>query len=581
VTGPAAPSADPPPLSDLVMALLALAVGVIAGGGAIVFRAMIGGFHDLLFLGELSWRYDANLHTPPSPWGVLVILVPVVGAVGVAFIVGTFAPEAKGHGVPEVMEAIHYRDGRIRPVVALVKSLASALSIGSGGSVGREGPIAQIGAAFGSTLGQVIQMPAHQRIVLVSAGAGAGIAATFNAPMGGIFFAVELMLPAMTARSIFAVSLATVVATGIGRGAFGALPSFSVPALTVPGIDHSLSTLPRFLICGLATGLFATLMVHGIYWFEDRFDAMPGTYYTRHVLGMLAVGLIFLAFMSVVGPLFGQPGHYYVEGVGYATILDVLRGDLTAPGFLLLLAGAKLLVTGLTLGSGASGGVFSPSLFMGATLGASLGAILEALAPGAGLTSVSFAVAGMAGMVAGTTGAVLTAIVMVFEMTWDYGVILPTILTAVTAYAVRQRLSPASIYTLKLLRRGHVVPQGLQAWIVGTRRARDVMSAGFVVRDADQPEDPAPPPDPGAVVVVARGARVAAVAVGDEAASLAYVRVAADDRLAAVLRALGRAEAKVALVMRSAGSESPRDLMGVITDREIAAQARSTARLME
>src|SRR5262249_54090215 len=163
----------------------ALAVGVIAGYGAVVFRAMIGGFHNLLFFGELSRIYDANLHTPPSPWGFLVILVPVVGAVGVAFIVGTVAPEAQGHGVPEVMDANYYREGRIRPVVAAVKSIASALSIGSGGSVGREGPIAQIGAAFGSTLGQIIRMPTHQRIVLVGAGAGAGIAATFNAPIRG------------------------------------------------------------------------------------------------------------------------------------------------------------------------------------------------------------------------------------------------------------------------------------------------------------------------------------------------------------------------------------------------------------
>src|SRR5262249_45455885 len=209
VTGAPAPPAAPPPLSGPVMALCALPVGVIAGYAARGFRAGVAGFHNLLFLGELSWRYDANLHTLASPWGLLVILVPVVGAVGVAFIVGTFAPEAKGHGVPEVMEAIYYRDGRIRPVVALVKSLASGLSIGSGGSVGREGRIVQIGAAFGSTLGQLIRMPAHQRIVLVAAGAGAGIAATFNAPIGGILFAVELILPTMTARSMFSVVLAT------------------------------------------------------------------------------------------------------------------------------------------------------------------------------------------------------------------------------------------------------------------------------------------------------------------------------------------------------------------------------------
>src|SRR5262245_18668558 len=394
------------------MGPLAVAVGVIAGLGAVVFRAMIAGFHNLLFLGQFSLTYDANLHTPAAPWGFLVILVPVVGALGVAFVVGTFAPEAKGHGVPEVMDAIYYREGHIRPVVVIIKSIASALSIGSGGSVGREGPIVQIGSAFGSTLGQIVSMPPRQRIVLVAA--GAGIAATFNAPLGGIAFAVELMLPAITARSVLAVALATMVATHIGRLFFGTAPSFDVPALaTLRADDVSLDILVWFLGCGLAIGLLATLMTRAIYWFEDRFDAMPGNYYSRHASGMLPVGLILYGFMALAGPLFGKPAHYYVEGVGYATILDIFRGDLAAPVFLLLLAGAKLLATCLTLGSGASGGIFSPSLYMGAAAGAAIGAAVRLLVPGLPVAPEHFALAGMAGMVAGATGAVLTAIIMI------------------------------------------------------------------------------------------------------------------------------------------------------------------------
>jgi hypothetical protein len=208
---------EPAPAALWVMVLCALAVGVIAGFGAVVFRAMIGGIHNLLFLGRFSWNYDANVHTPASPWGAWIILAPVVSAIGVAFLVKTFAPEAKGHGVPEVMDAIYHRDGRIRPIVAVIKSLASAVSIGSGGSVGREGPIIQIGAAFGSTLGQLIAMPARQRAVLIAAGGGGGIAATFNTPIGGIVFAVELMLPTTTAMSLCSVALSVVTATFIGR----------------------------------------------------------------------------------------------------------------------------------------------------------------------------------------------------------------------------------------------------------------------------------------------------------------------------------------------------------------------------
>ena len=181
------------PLTQL--SLLALGLGVITGLGAVFFRDLIGLVHNLLFTGHAVIRYDANIFTAPAPWSPLVILVPVLGAVLVTFLVTNFAPEAKGHGVPEVMDAIYYRGGVIRPVVTLVKSLASAIAIGTGSSVGREGPIIQIGSALGSTLGQIIRMPAGQRISLVAAGAGAGIAATFNTPIGGVMFAIELMMP--------------------------------------------------------------------------------------------------------------------------------------------------------------------------------------------------------------------------------------------------------------------------------------------------------------------------------------------------------------------------------------------------
>ena len=146
------------PLAQL--SLLALGLGVFTGLGAVLFRFLIGLIHNLLFAGHVDIHYDANVFTAPSPWGALVILVPVLGAVAVTFLVNNFAPEAKGHGVPEVMDAIYYKGGIIRPVVALVKSLASAIAIGSGSSVGREGPIIQIGSALGSTLGQTIRMPA-------------------------------------------------------------------------------------------------------------------------------------------------------------------------------------------------------------------------------------------------------------------------------------------------------------------------------------------------------------------------------------------------------------------------------------
>ena len=205
------------PIGLWSLSMVAVVVGIVTGFGAIFFRYLIGLIHNVLFLGRFAIGYDANLYTPASPWGAAIILVPVIGGMAVVFLVTKFAPEARGHGVPEVMDAIFYQDGKIRPVVAAVKSLASALAIGSGAAVGREGPIIQIGASLGSTIGQIIRMEPWQRITLVAAGAGAGIAATFNTPIGGVMFAVELMMPEVSSRTFLPVALATGTATFIAR----------------------------------------------------------------------------------------------------------------------------------------------------------------------------------------------------------------------------------------------------------------------------------------------------------------------------------------------------------------------------
>ena len=586
---------EPGPTAWWVMVVSGLLIGMIAGFGAVVFRGMIGGFHNLLFLGQLSFDYDANVHTPASPWGVWIIAVPAVGAIGVAFLVKTFAPEAKGHGVPEVMDAIYYQGGKIRPIVAAVKSVASAISIGSGGSVGREGPIIQIGAAFGSTVGEVIGMPVRQRAILIAAGAGGGIAATFNTPIGGIVFAIELMMPFVSPLSLLCVALSCVTATSIGRSYFGVLPSFNVPChrQLVGRAWRCRSTFfSWFILFGLLMGLMAWAMTRGIYWFEDLFDAMPGNYYSRHISGMLLVGLILYGFMSFSSPWFGQTNHYYVQGVGYATIMDILREEQTAVGFLLLLCFAKLLVTCLTLGSGASGGVFSPSMFMGAALGGCLGSGLTLLIPDFPVSPAHFAYAGMAAMVGGTTGAALTATIMVFEMTRDYTVILPVILTVMLACAVRYWLSPATIYTLKLLRRGHVVPQGLQAWM-GELRSKDVMTPDFLLLSEDEAKDAnrvrAAHLRGQVVVVTGHDHEVRGVIdVGFLFDSLdrrlspslaSHVAVASDHRFHEVLRALDQAEATVALVTRIAVATGQQEVLGVITARQIFKVACATAKL--
>ncbi|MGH7246730.1 MAG: chloride channel protein, partial [Pseudomonadota bacterium] len=460
------------------LSLIAICVGLITGFGAVAFRDLIGLFHNIGFLGSLSFAYDASIFTPPSPWGAFVIFVPVIGGIFLTFLVNNFAPEARGHGVPEVMDAIYYNNGVIRPIVALIKSLASALAIGTGAAVGREGPIIQIGAALGSAFGQVITMAPWQRITLVAAGAGAGIAATFNTPIGGVMFAIELMMPELSARTFLPVALATGTATFIGRIFFGIHPAFAIPIELLTS-EHA-ATLPAlllFALLGALVGLAATAFVRGLTLAEDLFDHIKNRY-LRHILGMLALGILIYV-------LFRTAGHYYVEGVGYSTVQAILTGDLGLPSFLFLLFVAKLCATSTSLGSGSSGGVFSPSLFMGATLGGAFGALVTSVHPTEGVTAATGAIIGMAAMVGGGTGAAMTAVTMIFEMTRDYDLVMPSIVAVALAIGVRRLLSVENIYTVKLVGRGHFVPKALHANMFLVRRAGEVMERDVTIVPAE------------------------------------------------------------------------------------------------
>ncbi|MGB9163813.1 MAG: chloride channel protein [Rhodomicrobium sp.] len=459
----------------LSLSLIAVAVGVVTGIGAVAFRALIGFIHNVFFLGQFSTFYDANVYTPASPWGIYVIFVPVVGGLAVTFLVNTFAPEARGHGVPEVMDAIYYKEGVIRPVVAAVKSLASALSIGAGAAVGREGPIIQIGSSLGSTAGQAIGMAAWQRITLVGAGAGAGIAATFNTPIGGVMFAIELMMPEVSVRTFLPVALSTGAATFVGRFFLGIAPAFHVdlPAESLPA---SIYVLLLYAFLGAIAGFGATAFIRGLHLAEDVFEHISNSY-LRHAIGMLIVGvMIYVLFIS-----FGQ---YYVEGVGYAAIQDILNGGLIVPGLLGILFICKLIATSVSLGSGASGGIFSPALFMGATLGGMFGAVLHSTYPVAGIDVTGSAIIGMAAMVGGATGAAMTAITMLFEMTRDYSLVMPMIVAVAIAIGIRRLLSRENIYTIKLVGRRHFVPKALHANMFLVRHASDVMDRNALVLPA-------------------------------------------------------------------------------------------------
>lgn len=560
------------PLSLVWMGILAISVGVIGGFGSIAFRYMIGAVHNLFFYGQFTFQYNSEVHASPSLWGAGVILMPVIGGLIVTWLVTTYAPEAKGHGVPEVMYASYYKKGLIRPIVAAIKSLASAISIGAGGSVGREGPIIQIGSAFGSTLGQIIQMPMRQRLVLIAAGAAGGIAATFNAPIGGVMFAVELLLISINAPNVMLVGLATVTATYISHVFIGMSPSFNVPHFTyAPPHLFRVPVLICFIPFGILMGFASALFVRAIYWAEDAFDDAINNPYCRHACGMLMLGILMYCFMR-----FG--GHYYISGVGYSTILDILKQLLEHPWFLLLLFSAKLLATCLTLGSGASGGIFSPALFLGATLGGAFGLFVKYLFPELQVVPIFFAIAGMAAMVSGSTGAVLTAITMTFEQTRDYNSMLPIILSAGIAYAIRIYICRESIYTLKLRRRGHSLPQGLQAAITESKQSADIMVTNFKV--IDESEWKTNMPNMGQHILAAADGDIIGRITSSRKLERHFVTVTADTYVDQVLRELHLHDTTVALVTEHHNSRKTTDIIGVITLHELVQTDVEMATLM-
>jgi chloride channel protein, CIC family len=571
-------------IEPLLFWLISVGVGIVAGLGAMVFRALIAFVHNLIFLGTVSARYNANVHTPASPWGPFIVLIPVIGAAAVAFLVGNFAPEAKGHGVPEVMDAVYHHQGAIRPIVALIKSLASAISIGTGGSIGREGPIIQIGSSFGSTVGQALRMPVWQRVTLIAAGAGGGIAATFNTPMGGVLFALEIMMVEVSARTLVPVALATATATYVGQFVFGPHPSFVIPAFETPSFQRAQPlVLVSYIGLGAIMGLVSALFIRSIYGFERLFEKyVKGSYYRQHMTGMLLVGLLMYGLMSAFG-------HYYIQGVGYATVQDVLSGSLSTLYLLVLLFVLKLLATSLTLGSGASGGVFSPALYMGATLGGAYGIVLKSWFPGLHLSPPAFAVAAMGGVVGGATGAPMAAIVMVLEMTLDYNVVIPMIVTVAISYGVRRLLNRESIYTLKLALRGDNVPESLRADNSSVQQAKGMMDTRVAAVSATlcfhEFAQSISPKGPSAFLVTENSGRVKGVIEREEAltaferfapfatlrdiAHKDYVTVAAETAFPDIVTAMMSSKASLALVSSERDGLLASDVEGLITRESV------------
>jgi CIC family chloride channel protein len=436
-----------------IMAVLAVIVGLTGGLGAVGFRLLINLFQTI------AYGSPAELLTVVEtiPWHVKV-WIPALGGMVVGPLVYFLAREAKGHGVPEVMEAVALRSGVIRKRVVIVKLLASAISISTGGSVGREGPIVQIGSAIGSTLGQVLKVSTDRMRTLVGCGAAAGIAATFNAPIAGSMFALEVVLGDFGLATFSPIVISSVVSTVVSRAYLGDTPAFIVPIYELV----SAWEFPMYLVLGLFCALVGVTFTKTLYRFEDLFDSLKFPEYLKAVTGGLILGAVGLYFPEVLG-------------VGYGAIDKALMHQF-AWWLMLILVVVKIFATSITIGSGGSGGIFAPSLVLGAMAGGFFGGVVHDLFPQISATSGAYSIVGMGAVVAATTHGPLTAILILFEMTGDYKIILPLMFACIVGTITSGQLLRDSIYTLKLARRGIDIKEGKEVNVLKSLLVKDVMS---------------------------------------------------------------------------------------------------------
>ena len=451
----------------LFMVVAAIFTGLAGALGAVVFRLMIGsvqagawggieGLQEMFSAGVLAEPEDPIEAARELAWGWR-IAVPALGGLLVGPLVYFFAREARGHGVPEVMKAVALRGGVIRGRVVAIKALASSLSIGTGGSVGREGPIVQIGSAFGSSLGQLMGLNTMGIRTLVGCGAAAGISATFNAPIAGALFAAEVIVGHFAVTQFTPIVISSVVATVASRFFLGNYPAFKVPEFQ---IVSPFELLP-YLATGVLAGLVAVAFIRTLSFTEVAFERLRIPEYLKAAVGGAMVGVIGLQLPQVFG-------------VGYTTISLALAGTLSAVTMAALVF-TKIVATSITIGSGGSGGVFAPSLFLGAMLGGVVGTLVNQYFPGATASSGAYALVTMGAVVAATTHAPISAIIIIFELTQTIDIIPALMSACVVSSLVSQLLSRDSIYTSKLRRQGVDLEESADPNVLKSLYVRDVI----------------------------------------------------------------------------------------------------------
>lgn len=550
---------------NVVMAVLATMVGLAAGYGAIGFRWLIEFFQGVSY-GDKGDLLELALSLP---W-YQRLLIPALGGLVVGPLVYFFAREAKGHGVPEVMEAVALRRGIIRKRVVIVKTLASALTIGTGGSVGREGPIVQIGSAIGSTFGQMLRLSGERTKTLVGCGAAAGIAATFNAPIAGTMFALEIILGDFGLATFSPIVISSVVSTAVSRHYLGNYPAFQVPSYQL----ISAWELVLYMVLGLFCAVIAVVFTKTVYGFEDFFSRIRIPEYLKATLGGLVLGMIAIWFPHVLG-------------VGYPAIDLALMGKLSW-WFLFLLILVKILATSITLGGGGSGGIFAPSLFLGAMAGGFFGMVVNEYLPGVTASAGAYSIVGMAALVSGTTHGPLGAILILFEMTGNYRIILPLMIACIISSVLSGQLLKESIYTMKLIRRGVDIRAGKEVNVLKSIPVKEAMkndvetvpetmSLGKLAEKiATSKYNSFPVVNAGGKLVgvlsyldyhdVLFDPELHNLVVAGELATRSVVTVAEEDSL---FTALGRITSKDFSILPVVGRDDPLLIRGVVTRRDI------------
>ena len=450
---------------DQNMLILAALLGFLAGFASTFFRWMIEFFGSVF---SVKGFFITGI--PPQMYPFLLPLMPMVGGCFIGLICKFFPNAVKENGVHKVMYAVALNDGKVRKRTITSCAVTSSITIGSGGSAGREGPTVQIGAAVGSTLGQWLHLSTERVRVLVGCGAAAGIAASFNAPLAGVLFALEIVLGDFTIHTFSPIIIASVIGTVTGRALEGNEVTFDVPVHELVHPTEIIFYLALGMLCGAVARLFTFIYFYAQQIFEEKIN-IPD--YFKPALGGFIVGMISIFLPQILGN-----GYDYME--------QALTGQMFW-GLAFLLVFMKIMCTSITLGSGGMGGVFAPSLFIGAMLGTAFGTTIHGVFPTLTASAETYSVVGMGAVAGAVMQAPLTNILMLFELTNDYTLILPIMVSCIASSYTYQRFTKHSIYVQYLLNRGINIRHGREVSIMNSIKVRDVMNTEFTTIAQEMP----------------------------------------------------------------------------------------------